>query len=61
MCHKSFINSEGKCQDPITTIDNCVEYSDENNCKICENGFYFDITGCKKIPIERCNEVDYKL
>ena len=54
-CWDSYL-SEGKCVEPEEEISDCVQYLNENQCKLCKDGYYRteDLRKCEEIEIENC-------
>ena len=41
LCSNSYLDSTtGKCVKPSSTIQNCVQYLNEQACKMCDLGYY---------------------
>lgn len=65
VCYNSYpVN--GKCVEPSDEIDNCLEYTDENNCAKCQHGLRpmregsdedNESDSCEEITLSNCDVV----
>ena len=56
VCINSFINEFGKCEKPEKTIKNCLNYKNNENCSICQHGYFLKKNTCQKIVEKNCLE-----
>jgi hypothetical protein len=59
VCINSFITVTGECQKPLTKIENCLNYYNNEKCAYCKHGYFLnDKNQCQKIVLENCLEID---
>ena len=53
-CIYTFLDKDGVCKSPSTSVNNCVTYSSSTQCQTCDMGYYLTGNTCNKITVKRC-------